>query len=100
VTFTPASTRQRTTPTFDTATDITTDLENDECVVVACYTPYLGFVWRIQLIVVGMVVKLWPSDNMNVFRVSVGKTTFSVYVKKTLSIWLLTFMAIFLQKNC
>ena len=25
--------RQRTTPTFDTATDVTTDLVNDECVV-------------------------------------------------------------------
>jgi len=39
------------TTTFDAATDITTDMQNDECVVTdgsMLYTPFLGLVWCIQ----------------------------------------------------
>ena len=51
--------RQRTTQTFDTVTDIMTDLVNDECVVTdgSIYTPFVlfpGLVWCIQSIPVKM----------------------------------------------
>ena len=47
--------QQGTTPTLDTAIDITTDLVKDECVVTDDSMLYsLGLVWCIRLILVRM----------------------------------------------
>ena len=70
---------QRKTPTFDTATDIMTDLVDEECVVTDGSMLYSlpGFSYS-RFLCEWRMVQLWSSDNTNVFSVFVRKATSSV----------------------